>query len=117
MTDKPRLQTQTTELFARQSLVIAVVRACPHCGAPGYWHDVPGVNPGCYDPEKKRAAEAKMQPLAPVGPICPQCGGEREEIEPHGEVWAKEVRAPSMMERVKRNLIDDVRQFFVGGKQ
>lgn len=71
----------------KQSLHASVVRACRNCGAPGYWHNIPDVNPGCFAPEKVTQIGAD-----PVGPICPQCGAAREEIERLGEIWSKEWR-------------------------
>lgn len=94
-------QTEVVELFRRQSLHANVARACRHCGAPGFWHDVPGVNPACYDPEKKRQAEASGEGFAPVGVICPACGGDREDVEAHGEIWSKEWRGPTILERLR----------------
>lgn|SRR5262245_17889904 len=96
-------QVEYTELFRRQSLRVNVIRACKQCGAPGYWHDIEGVNPACYDPAKKQLAEANHEGFAPIGPICPQCGADREDdVENLGEVWSKEFRAPSTWQRVKR---------------
>lgn len=71
----------------KQSLYASVIRSCENCGAPGYWHDVPGVNVGCYAPEKvtKFGEDA-------VGTVCPNCGAAREEITRLGEIWSKEWR-------------------------
>jgi hypothetical protein len=86
--------------FRKQALHANVARACRNCGAPGFWHDVEGVNPGCYDPRKKMEALARYEGFAPVGPICPQCGHDREGVEAHGEIWSKVWRGPSVWERV-----------------
>jgi hypothetical protein len=101
-----RNQEEVSRLFRRQSLHAQVVRACPHCGAPGYWHDVPGINPGCYDPERKFRAEADGLGVAPVGPVCPQCGGDREEAEQLGEIWNRVFRGPTLWEHIKQKWRD-----------
>jgi rubredoxin len=97
-------RTETVKLFRRQSLHANVARACGNCGAPGFWHDVPGVNPGCYDPDKVREARMNDEGFAPVGAICPQCGADREDVERLGEIWSKEYRAPTVWENVKAAL-------------
>lgn len=73
-----------TNILRRQMLFANVIRACKNCGAPGFWHDTPGVNVGCYAPEK-----ITKLGMDPVGEICPQCGHSREAIEPHGMIWSK----------------------------
>lgn len=90
--------------FRRQSLHANVARACRNCGAPGYWHDVPGINPGCYDPVKKREAELRDEGFAPVGRMCPQCGCDREDVVALGEIWSKVWRGPTLLEWLKRKL-------------
>jgi rubredoxin len=99
-----REQSETVHIFRKQSLRANVARACRNCGAPGYWHDVPGVNPGCYDPEKAAAAKARHEGFAPVGPICPQCGAQRDDVENLGEIWSKVWRAPKIWERIKERI-------------
>jgi hypothetical protein len=76
-----------TRVVRKQSLHASVIRACKQCGAPGYWHDIPGVNPGCYAPEKVTKLGED-----PVGEVCPQCGEEREPVEYKGEIWSREWR-------------------------
>lgn len=71
----------------KQSLYASVIRACNNCGAPGYWHDTPGVNVGCYAPDKVTQLGADF-----VGPVCPNCGVDREPIEYRGRIWSKEWR-------------------------
>lgn len=83
---KPQ-QVEVSRIFRRQSLYASVIRACKNCGAPGYWHNIQGVNPGCFAPEKVTQLEAD-----PVGLICPQCGAARGDIERKGEIWSKEWR-------------------------
>jgi hypothetical protein len=97
-------QTETVKLFRRQSLRANVARACRNCGAPGYWHDVPGINPGCYDPQKVLDAKLNHEGFSPVGPICPQCGAEREDVEQLGEIWSKVFRAPTLWEIIRERL-------------
>ena len=63
----------------KQKLYASVIRACKKCGAPGFWHDTAGVNPGCYAPEKVTKLGQD-----PVGPVCPNCGADREEKESLG---------------------------------
>lgn len=91
---------EAVSIFRRQSLRANVARACRNCGAPGHWHDVPGVNPKCYDPIKVLEAKASHVGFAPVGPICPQCGADREDVEDLGEIWSKTFRAPTVWERI-----------------
>ncbi len=71
-------------VFRKQSLHANVIRACGKCGAPGYWHNIPDVNVGCFAPEK-----VTQLGMDPVGEVCPQCGTDRDPVEPHGEVWSK----------------------------
>lgn len=78
----------------KQSLHANVIRACRHCGAPGFWHNVENVNTGCYDPSRLGQ---------PVGEACPQCGGSRQAVEDHGEVWTLELRA---LDRIKKSIKD-----------
>ena len=77
-----------SRVFRKQSLYASVIRSCKKCGAPGYWHDTPGVNVGCYAPDKVTQLGAD-----PVGTTCPNCGAVREEIERKGEIWKREWRA------------------------
>jgi hypothetical protein len=98
-------RTEVLQQFRRQSLHANVARACRNCGAPGFWHDVPGVNPACYDPQKKRAAELCDEGFAPVGAICPACGFDREDVVPLGEIWSKTWRGPTILEWLKQRLI------------
>lgn len=95
----------TVELFRRQSLRANVARACPNCGAPGHWHDIEGVNPGCYDPAKVMEARARHEGFAPVGSKCPQCGSARPDVEELGEIWSHEIRAPTTWDRVKNAVV------------
>jgi hypothetical protein len=74
-----------SRVFRKQSLYASVIRSCRKCGAPGYWHNVPDVNMACYAPEKVTQLGSD-----PVGAICPNCGADREEIEPLGEIWRRE---------------------------
>jgi hypothetical protein len=76
-----------SRVVRKQSLHAAVIRACAKCGAPGYWHNTPGVNVGCYAPEKVTQLGAD-----PVGAVCPQCGATRQTVESRGEIWSKEFR-------------------------
>lgn len=68
----------------KQSLHATVIRACRACGAPGYWHNTPGVNVGCYAPEKVTTLGCD-----PVGRVCPCCSSPRSGVEDHGEIWRK----------------------------
>lgn len=97
-------RTEVLSQFRKQSLYANVARACRHCGAPGYWHDVPGVNPACYDPEKMRAAALRDEGFAPVGRVCPACGGDRDELEALGEIWSKVWRGPTILEWLRQKL-------------
>jgi hypothetical protein len=84
----PNVQNVTVSRVVRkQSLYASVIRSCKKCGAPGYWHDTPGVNVGCYAPEKVTQLGAD-----PVGAVCPQCGASRQEVERKGEIWRREFR-------------------------
>lgn len=68
-------------IIRKQTLNATVIRACTCCGAPGFYHDVPDVNAGCFDPARKGQ---------PVGPVCPNCGEDRPANEDRGEIWCKE---------------------------
>lgn len=68
----------------RQTLHAQVIRSCAKCGAPGYWHTTPGVNPGCYAPDKVTQLGSD-----PVGDTCPNCLSPRPPVEDLGEVWTK----------------------------
>ena len=84
---KPNVQSVSMARMTRKQMVIAsVIHRCEKCGAPGFWHNTPGVNVGCYDPSKF------TNPLTPVGPICPNCGADREVIQELGEIWRREFR-------------------------
>lgn len=73
-----------------QSLYASVIRSCTKCGAPGYWHNTPGVNIGCYAPDKVTQLGSD-----PVGRICPNCGGVRVSvIENQGLLWQKLFGSP-----------------------
>lgn len=81
----PNVQHASTSRIKRvQSLRANVIQVCTHCGAPGYWHDTPNVNVGCYAPEKVTQVGQDY-----VGPICPNCGASRPEISNLGEIWRK----------------------------
>lgn len=71
----------------KQSLHANVIRACWNCGAPGFWHNTPGVNVGCYAPEKVTRLGEDF-----VGTTCPNCGALRDDIEHKGEIWRREFR-------------------------
>lgn len=80
-------------LLQRATLHATVIRACRGCGAPGFYHDVSGVNVGCYDPARKGQ---------PVGTTCPNCGAAREAIEDKGEIWRRDVTVWSVLfDRIK----------------
>lgn len=68
----------------QQTLHANVIRACTHCGAPGFWHDTPGVNVGCYAPDKVTKLGSDW-----VGPTCPNCGHGRPGVEEHGMIWRR----------------------------
>lgn len=76
-----------SRVLRKQALYASVIRSCKQCGAPGYWHDTPGVNIGCYAPEKVTKLGEN-----PVGSVCPNCGADREAIEHRGMIWSKEWR-------------------------
>lgn len=82
-----KVETCGASIGRLDRLIINVHRTCRNCGAPGYWHNVPGVNPGCYAPDK-----VTQLGNDPVGPVCPQCGANRDDVELHGEVWSREFR-------------------------
>lgn len=77
-------RVDVSRIVRRQALYASVIRACRNCGAPGYWHNTPGVNVGCYAPEKVTQLGSD-----PVGTVCPNCGAAREIIEQHGMIWSK----------------------------
>lgn len=68
----------------KQSLSASVIKSCTNCGAPGFWHDTPGVNPGCYAPERVTKLGSDF-----VGETCPNCGHDRTPVEDLGEIWLK----------------------------
>ena len=89
-------------VWRKQSLHANVIRSCQKCGAPGYWHNTPGVNVGCYAPEKVTKLGED-----PVGLICPNCGTKRpSSIEEHGEIWSKLFgsRAALMLARITQTM-------------
>lgn len=68
-----------------QALYASVIRSCARCGAPGYWHNTPGVNVGCYAPDKVTQLGSD-----PVGMTCPNCGAARPSaVEDQGLIWHK----------------------------
>jgi hypothetical protein len=67
-------------IYRKQQLEAEVIRACRSCGAPGFYHDVPDVNLGCFDPSRKGQY---------VGEICPNCDSERARPERKGVIWSK----------------------------
>lgn len=85
--DSTKQTVNVSRTVRKQSLHAAVIRSCRQCGAPGYWHDIPDVNVGCYAPEKVTQLGSD-----PVGTVCPQCGTDREAIEPRGQIWMKQWR-------------------------
>ena len=89
-----------SKVARKQSLYASVIRACRKCGAPGYWHNIPDVNPGCFAPEKVTQLGSD-----PVGAVCPQCGKPRNDIEPHGEIWRREWRV-SFWSLIKETMRD-----------
>jgi len=80
-------QSVTSSLQRRQSVHATVIRSCKRCGAPGFWHNTPGINVGCYAPEKVTQLGSD-----PVGAVCPNCGADREALEDLGEIWSREFR-------------------------
>jgi len=77
----PKVASSTTALWRKQTLNATVIRACSSCGAPGHFHDVSGVNVGCYDPSRINE---------PVGDVCPCCNAPRPAVEDKGQIWSKE---------------------------
>jgi hypothetical protein len=68
--------------ITRKSLEGMVIRACPHCEAPGtYKDDVRTIEnwPGCFSNEKAGQL---------VGDICPNCNKKRKPNEHRGELTA-----------------------------
>lgn len=69
----------------KQSLHATVIRSCAKCGAPGYWHNTPGVNVGCYAP-----ARVTTLGCDPVGKVCPNCLSPRPSVvEDRGVIWQR----------------------------
>jgi len=101
MTDSNKQTATVSSVLRKQSLYASVIRSC-QCGAPGYWHDTPGVNVGCYAPEKVTQLGSD-----PVGSTCPQCGTDRETMDSLGEIWTKEWRVS-----LWTALVDTLRDFF-----
>ena len=79
---RPRQKSVGVGVIRRQELKATVTRACRHCGAPGFWHDVKGVNTGCYDPTRKN------EPI--TSDVCPNCNELRDAPEDLGVIWVKE---------------------------
>lgn len=74
-------RSASSVLNAVQTLHATVLRACASCGAPGVYHDIPDVNPGCFDPLRKGL---------PVGDDCPNCGASRVDARQElGEIWRR----------------------------
>jgi len=72
-------------VWRKQTLEANVIRSCKNCGAPGYWHDTPNVNVGCYAPEKVTKLGED-----PVGLVCPNCGADRKSaVEGKGTIWTR----------------------------
>lgn len=94
-------QVSVSRIQRKQSLIVSVIHACTKCGAPGFWHDTPGVNVGCYAPEKVTHLGSD-----PVGDVCPQCGASREVIDRRGEVWSRTWRVSlwSLLKEILRDL-------------
>jgi hypothetical protein len=92
-----------SRVFRKQTLYANVIRSCKKCGAPGYWHNVPDVNMACYAPEKVTQLGSD-----PVGAVCPNCGADREEIEPLGEIWKREWKV-SLWSVFKETLVELVK--------
>ena len=90
----------------KQSLYASVIRACKNCGAPGYWHNTPGVNVGCYAPEKVTKLGEN-----PVGDVCPNCGHSRVPFVPLGMIWSK-VLYVSVSGAIKATLRDIYNRIF-----
>lgn len=67
-------------IWRKQQLEAEVIHACRCCGAPGFYHDVPSVNVGCFDPARKGQF---------VGTVCPNCGHDRDAPERKGVIWSK----------------------------
>lgn len=95
-------RVSVSRIVRKQALYASVIRSCKKCGAPGYWHNIPGVNVGCYAPEKVTHLGSD-----PVGPFCPQCGEPRETVEALGRIWSK-VWSVSLW----RVLVDTLRDLF-----
>ena len=78
------IQATSTSIIRKQQLYASVIRRCDNCGAPGFWHNTPGVNVGCYAPEKVTELGKDF-----VGLVCPNCGADRAPVEYLGKIWEK----------------------------
>jgi len=95
-------QHEVMGVFRKQVLKARVIHACAKCQAPGYWHNREGWYPKCYSPEKRREAMFRGEEIAPVGPVCPNCGANRDQdIDDHGTIWTKIFRGPTAWEQIK----------------
>lgn len=76
----PQKKSVGAGIYRKQKLEAEVIRACTNCGAPGFYHDVPDVNVGCFDPARKGRF---------VGDTCPNCHKARTPPEKRGVIWSK----------------------------
>jgi len=107
MTNQPRTQVDVVAGGIKSRLVVNVIRACGKCGAPGFWHNTPGVNVGCYAPERVTKLGED-----PVGPVCPNCGAERETMEPHGVVWQRTIKFGRTIKDSLKAAVGSLGRFF-----
>lgn len=97
-------QVAATAITRKQSLVASVSRACKGCGAPGvYQNDKSWID---RYPELYRPAWAGRD----VGTNCPHCGQKRPEIEDLGEIWSREYRVLSSLEKFFRRIVGFVKK-------
>lgn len=78
-------QSSLVAAHRKQALYATVIKACGNCGAGGVYHNVEGVNVGCYDPSRLGQ---------PVGDTCPNCGASRVPDQDLGQIWHKNFYAP-----------------------
>lgn len=78
-------QSSLVPIHRKQALYATVIKACGNCGAGGVYHDVEGVNVGCYDPTRLGQ---------PVGDACPNCGASRVADRDLGEIWHRNFYSP-----------------------
>lgn len=71
----------------RQSVAATIIRACPHCTAPGTWTFSQEALDKWPRVWVNMASNARGWP---VGPICPNCSLPRNDDEVLGEIWVKE---------------------------